>query len=64
MTNDELLVWINELPAWVKKATMLFYQNGIITDENVSELADICLDRSVGYTVSGINLINHGNAPG
>ena len=64
MTNEELLVWINEMPTWVRKATMLFYQTGSITDENIKELADTCLERSTDYTVSGINLINHRNTPG
>lgn len=26
MTNEELISWINEMPEWVRKATMIFYQ--------------------------------------
>lgn len=64
MTNDELLSWINEMPEWVRKATILFYQNGVITDANIKELTDVCLNGGSDFKVEGINLINHGTTQG
>jgi len=64
MTNYELLSWINEMPEWVRKATVLFYQKGAVTDANIKELADLCLNGDDSFKVSGINLINHGTTQG
>lgn len=60
ITNEELLEWINSMPLWFRKATLLYYQNNIITDADVKKLADYCLEDDGDFKVEGINLINHG----
>ena len=60
ITNEELLEWINSMPLWIRKATLLYYQNNTITDADVKKLADYCLEDDGDYKVEGINLINHG----
>ena len=43
ISNEELLEWINTMPLWFREATLLYYQNNIITDNDVKKLADDCL---------------------
>ena len=64
MKNEELLTWINGMPEWVRKATILFYQKGVITDDDIKDLADVCLFGDNSFSVSGINLIDHGAIQG
>ncbi|MDD5792737.1 MAG: hypothetical protein PUD22_09165 [Erysipelotrichaceae bacterium] len=64
MTNEELISWINEMPEWVRKATMIFYQKGELSETDINELANLCLEKDSGFRVSGVNLINHGNTQG
>lgn len=52
------------MPEWVRKATMIFYQKGEISELDIKELANLCLKKDSGFKVSGINLINHGNVQG
>lgn len=59
ISNDDLLKWIDGMPLWFRKATELYYKNGIISDEDISFLADSCF-RDEPFSVENINLINHG----
>lgn len=47
------------MPVWVRKATVLIYQSGIVSDADITGLADLCLSGDDSYIVSGINLIGH-----
>ena len=62
ISNDDLLKWVNKMPLWYRKATALYYQNNIITDEEIINLADCCF-RDEPFMVEKINLITHGNKP-
>lgn len=64
ITNEELIEWINTMPLWVRKATLLYYQNDVITDVDVKRLADYCLEDDGDFKVDGINLISHGEKKG
>ena len=64
ITNKELLEWINTMPLWFRRATLLYYQNNIIKDDDVKKLADYCLQDDEDFKVEGINLINHGKKKG
>lgn len=58
MDNIELLNWINEMPQWFRKATMSYYTNGTVTDEEITKLADECIDETDDFIVENINIIN------
>ncbi len=58
MDNIELLNWINEMPQWFRKATMSYYTNGTVTDEEITKLADECIDETDDFVVENINIIN------
>lgn len=62
ISNDDLLKWVNKMPLWYRKATALYYQNNVITDEEIINLADCCF-RDEPFMVEKINLITHGNKP-
>ena len=64
INNNELLEWVNGMPLWFRKATLLYYQNNEITDEDVKKLANYCLREDGDFKVEGINLINHGEKKG
>lgn len=59
ISNDDLLKWINGMPLWFRKATILYYQNNEIKDDEIVELADCCFRDEV-FKVDNINLITHG----
>lgn len=60
-TNEELIEWINEQPAWVRKATSLYYQQDMITEQDISDLADLCLSGNDDFKVADLNLISRGS---
>lgn len=64
ITNEKLLNWINTMPLWVRKATLLYYQQNMITDADIKKLADYCLEDDGNFKVEGINLISHGENKG
>lgn len=51
------------MPLWYRKATALFYQNNVITDDEIVELADCCF-RDEPFKIENVNLISHGEKAG
>ena len=60
-TNENLIAWINNQPAWVRKATALYYQQDEITEQDISDLADLCMAGTDDFKVSDLNLISRGS---
>ncbi|MBQ8540820.1 MAG: hypothetical protein IJ435_05015 [Clostridia bacterium] len=56
--DENICTWLNSQPAWVRKASELFIKNGIITAEEIEELADICVLEVKGEDCSNIVLEN------
>ncbi|MBO7453722.1 MAG: hypothetical protein J6Y78_14645 [Paludibacteraceae bacterium] len=63
--EDEISVWFNEQPAWMRVAVEQYIINAKIDDSKITKLADICLSEAKGddcskYIVSSTNLLMFG----
>lgn len=63
--SDDLVLWFNSQPAWMREAVETYVKNGKIEDTKIAELADICISEAKGddcskYKVSAINLLSAG----
>lgn len=63
--EQDIVNWLNDQPAWVRKASDFFIKNGKIEDNQIKLLADICISEVSGndcseYVVKQSNLLNMG----
>lgn len=58
-TNEDLLLWINKMPLWFRKAVCLYYDNNHIDENDIKELVEYCICDKNDFKVGKLNLINH-----
>lgn len=62
---EDIVVWFNEQPAWMREAVEIYVKTGKIEDNKINELTDICLLEAKGvdcskYKVSATSLLSIG----
>ncbi|WP_432718615.1 hypothetical protein [Pectinatus frisingensis] len=63
--EDDIVVWLNKQPAWIRQSGELYIKNGLINDTQISQLADICVSEANGedcskYKITETSLLSVG----
>lgn len=63
--EQDIVKWLNNQPAWVRKASDIFIKQGVIEEEQINLLANICVSEAKGedcskFVVEKSNLLSMG----